>query len=290
MATKGLLSIHEAVRTAAELLERPDTRVEARFHLDSNEVRVVVEEARRILFPEFNGGHEVSMPSAIGEWAERLVHLVATERHQKCAGEERDPNRCTACVAFAEQVVTQTVVALPELRRVLSTDMQAALEADPAAQGPLEVFLCYPGFHAIVSHRIAHIMWSRGARLVARLVSEHAHTLTGIDIHPGAEIDAGFFIDHGTGVVVGETASIGKFVRLYQGVTLGALSLRKDRVKKMHGVKRHPTLEDEVIVYANATILGGDTVVGKGAVIGGNSWITSSIAPGTIVTTQGLGI
>jgi serine O-acetyltransferase len=256
----------------------------SRFHLDPAEVRATFDQAREILFPEYHGKSTLPLRDSVAEWAGRLIKLAATENHRTCSEAIRDPLSCSGCVAWAEGVARQLVEGLPQLRRTLSTDLQAALASDPAAQGPLEVFLCYPGFHAIISYRIAHLLWQHGARLIARLVSEYAHTRTGIDLHPGAQIDAGFFIDHGTGVVVGETASIGKFVRLYQGVTLGALSLSKEKVQRMHGVKRHPTLEDEVIVYANATILGGDTVVGKGAVIGGNSWITSSISPGTVVT------
>ncbi len=277
------LSLTEAVALAATELEAQSSRDASRKHPDPADVRIVVDQARVVLFPEFSGDPSLSIAPLLREWADRVSALVACERHRTCPTEVRNASDCPDCVSWSQNVTSQIVAALPSLRKILATDLQAALEADPAAQGALEVFLCYPGFHAIVSHRISHLLWGHGARLIARLVSEHAHTRTGIDLHPGATIDAGFFIDHGTGVVVGETAQIGKFVRLYQGVTLGALSIQRGKVAQMHGKKRHPTLEDEVIVYANATILGGGTVVGRRAVVGGNSWITSSIAPGTVV-------
>ena len=253
------------------------------------EVRELVEQARQILFPEHGTTVDTdhALPVVLGEWAARLLELAATERHGSCNEAIRDPRACASCCHWGEEIAIRTVRALPQLRALLLVDLKAALDADPAAQGPLEIFLCYPGFYAITSYRIARILWAEGARLLARLVSELAHTKTGIDIHPGAQIDAGFFIDHGTGVVVGETAVIGKSVRLYQGVTLGALSIQKGR-RTRPGVKRHPTLEDDVIVYANATILGGDTIVGQGAVVGGNCWITTSVQPGTVVTTKDL--
>jgi serine O-acetyltransferase len=272
-----------AIEASVAELEKESSRTLDAFHLDPAEVRATFHQAREILFPEFTGNGSLPLADLVSDWADRVHRLVATERHRACS-QPAIPTDCRPCATWAESVARHLVKQLPPLRRTLMTDLQAALASDPAAQGPLEVFLCYPGFQAIISYRIAHVLWGSGARLIARLVSEYAHTQTGIDLHPGAVIDEGFFIDHGTGVVVGETASIGKFVRLYQGVTLGALSLSKEKVQRMHGVKRHPTLEDEVIVYANATILGGDTVVGRGAVIGGNSWITSSISPGTVIT------
>jgi serine O-acetyltransferase len=282
--------LSEAIQSAADALYGQGARATHRPRPDPTEVRWLVEQARQLLFPEYLGSPQLSLASLVGEWSERLIGLAAVERHRTCPKSALAPAECNSCLELAESITTDVVLALPALRQILATDLQAALEADPAAQGAFEVFLCYPGFLAITSHRLAHLLWGKGSRLTARLVSEHAHSRTGIDIHPGAQIDAGFFIDHGTGVVVGETANIGKFVRLYQGVTLGAISLSKERVRRMHGVKRHPTLEDEVIVYANATILGGDTVVGKGAVVGGNCWITSSVAPGTVIATQDITI
>lgn len=169
---------------------------------------------------------------------------------------------------------------LPGLRESLLLDARATCEADPAARSVDEVILAYPGFLAIACHRIAHALAAEGVTLLPRLISEFAHRLTGIDINPGARIGRSLAIDHGTGIVIGETTVIGNRVRLYQGVTLGALSVRKELARQ----KRHPTIEDDVVIYANATILGGETVIGAGSVIGGNVWLTHSVPPGSVVT------
>jgi serine O-acetyltransferase len=169
---------------------------------------------------------------------------------------------------------------LPALEEALALDARATCDADPAAKGLDEVFLAYPGFFALACYRIAHALAGLGVSLLPRLITEFAHRETGIDIHPGARIGRSLAIDHGTGIVIGETTAIGDRVRLYQGVTLGALSVRKDLAQQ----KRHPTIEDDVIIYANATILGGDTVVGAASVIGGNVWLTHSVPAGSIVT------
>lgn len=177
--------------------------------------------------------------------------------------------------------------ALPELRGRLALDVRAALEGDPAARSYDEIILSYPGFEAVATHRVAHELHRLGVPLLPRIMTEHAHTRTGCDIHPGARIGRSFFIDHATGVVIGETAVIGDRVKLYQGVTLGALSFPVDAQGKLvRGLKRHPTIEDDVVIYAGATILGGQTVVGRGAVIGGSCWITRSVPPGTKVLLQ----
>ena len=161
----------------------------------------------------------------------------------------------------------------------LQLDLIAILNFDPAAKSRNEVVLAYPGFFAITVHRFAHVLWKNSSTILARFMAEYAHSKTGIDIHPAATIGESFFIDHGTGIVIGETAIIGKNVKIYQGVTLGALTVSKDKAAE----KRHPTIEDDVVIYANATILGGKTVIGKGAVIGGNVWITNSIAAQSLV-------
>lgn len=165
------------------------------------------------------------------------------------------------------------------IHTVLSKDLNAILEFDPAAKSKNEVLIAYPGFFAITVHRIAHQLWNANTKILSRLIAEYAHCKTGIDIHPAAKIGERFFIDHGTGIVIGETAIIGNNVKIYQGVTLGALTVSKDEAEE----KRHPTIEDNVIIYANATILGGKTVIGKDAVIGGNVWITSSIPSKSLV-------
>jgi len=164
---------------------------------------------------------------------------------------------------------------LPEIYELLCEDIKATLEGDPAARSEYEVIRAYPRFYAVAFHRMAHALYELEVPLLPRILSEYAHSKTGIDIHPGAKIGSHFFIDHGTGVVIGETASIGKNVKIYQCVTLGALSVSKDMASK----KRHPTIEDNVIVYSGATILGGETVIGHDSVIGGNVWVIESIAP-----------
>jgi serine O-acetyltransferase len=175
-----------------------------------------------------------------------------------------------------EDVVLTLFREIPELRRRLNEDMLAAFEGDPAAQSVEEVVFSYPAIAAITAYRVAHVLHRANVPMIPRIISEYAHSLTGVDIHPGATIGRRFFIDHGTGVVIGETAVIHDNVKLYQGVTLGALSVRRKDGKK----QRHPTLEDDVTIYSGATILGGDTVIGKGAVVGGNKWVVRSVPAG----------
>jgi serine O-acetyltransferase len=189
--------------------------------------------------------------------------------------------------ADAQQKTVELLRRLPDLRMVLDLDVQAAFEGDPAAKGYHEIIFCYPGLEAVTIYRIAHELLLLGVPLIPRMMTEHAHHRTGIDIHPGARIGHGFFIDHGTGVVIGETCDIGRNVKLYQGVTLGALSFPRDSAGHIiRGMKRHPTLEDDVVVYANATILGGDTVLGHHAVIGSSVWLTHSVDPYTVVSLE----
>lgn len=180
----------------------------------------------------------------------------------------------------AHQLAIDLIQAIPSIRAQLDTDVQAALAGDPAARSAAEVILSYPGVQAIAVHRVAHQLYRLGVPLIPRMMSELVHSRTGIDLHPGARIGNSFFIDHGTGVVVGETTVIGEHVKLYQGVTLGAMSVAPD-AKPLE--QRHPTLEDHVTIYAGATILGGDTVIGRGSTIGGNVWLTRSVPPGTTV-------
>lgn len=184
----------------------------------------------------------------------------------------------------AVQTTRQFAAALPELRRTLDVDIQAAFQGDPAARSVDEVLLCYPGVLAIIHHRLAHKLYQLDAPLLSRIVAELAHSQTGIDIHPGAEIGRGFFIDHGTGVVIGETAVIGERVRIYQAVTLGAKTFpTDDKGQLQKGLPRHPVVEEDVVIYAGATVLGRITI-GKGSVIGGNVWLTRSVPAGSIIT------
>ncbi len=193
---------------------------------------------------------------------------------------------CVHCEPLGHQLTVEFLRKLPKLRGMLAKDIRAALEGDPAAESYDEIIFSYPGIRAITIYRIAHELYHQKIPLLPRIMTEYAHGRTGIDIHPGAHIGESFFIDHGTGVVIGETCTIGNRVRIYQGVTLGALSLSKAECKRLRSKKRHPSIEDDAIIYANATILGGDTVVGARSVIGGNVWLTHSVPPDTEVFIQ----
>jgi len=219
-----------------------------------------------LLFPHFSAGHDRDgVGDEIDELTGRVMSFLCDQG--KSAADARSTS-----AAF--------VSSLGALRDALQEDADATCEADPAATSTHEVIVAYPGFLAIACYRIAHRLHQLGVELLPRLITEFAHRQTGIDIHPGATIGGSLAIDHGTGIVIGETATIGHRVRLYQGVTLGALSVRKDLAKQ----KRHPTIEDDVVIYANATILGGEAVIGAGSVIGGNVWLTHAVPLGSIVT------
>lgn len=230
------------------------------------------------LYPEgedFYVGH--TLETALHELLEQVqLELRYVARHQ---------NLNDAGIATQALEATRALAAeLPAIRRLLDSDVLAAYQGDPAARSVDEVLLCYPGVLAIIHHRIAHKLYALGLPLLARIIAELSHGQTGIDIHPGAQIGAGFFIDHGTGVVIGETAVIGQRVRLYQAVTLGAKRFPADAEGNLHkGLARHPIVEDDVVIYAGATVLGRVTI-GKGATIGGNVWLTHSVAPGSHIT------
>ncbi len=180
---------------------------------------------------------------------------------------------------LAEKLASGFFTKMPEIYKKLTEDAHLILQFDPASESLEEVLMTYPGFYATMVHRFSHILYKHSVPILPRFFSEYAHNKTGIDIHPGAQIGHPFFIDHGTGIVIGETTVIGNYVKIYQGVTLGALSVEKG----LSEVKRHPTIEDNVIIYANATILGGDTVVGRDSIIGGNVWLTASVPPNSVV-------
>ncbi len=221
------------------------------------------------LFPEFSN-------SRIRE-PEELHNLESELKDELC----QILKKCSECgVAGVDEIVASLWNALPEIKSQLELDIQAMYEGDPAAKSRTEVVRTYPGFYAITSYRIAHFLHEKGYLLLSRMITENAHSHTGIDIHPGARIGRHFCIDHGTGIVIGETTDIGDHVKVYQGVTLGALSVRKEDA----AIKRHPTIEDHAVIYAGASILGGDTVVGKHCVIGGNVWLTESVPPRSRVT------
>lgn len=250
-------------------------------------LRQIVDLCRSILFPGYFGNPMVDRRTIkyhIGVNVERLQALLEEQvLAGLCFGCTDEERSLADKKAESKQVVSVFVEFLPELRRELMTDIEAAYYGDPAAKSFAEIILCYPAVRAISNHRIAHKLLEQGVPMIPRMISEMAHSETGIDIHPGATIGERFSIDHGTGVVIGETAIIGDNVKIYQGVTLGAKSFELDEFgNPVKDVPRHPILEDDVIVYANATILGRVTI-GKGAVIGGNIWVTSDVEPGAKV-------
>jgi serine O-acetyltransferase len=244
--------------------------------------RIVVD-LESLVFPGFHEEENLDLAGlrwAIGAKVAGIFRALSAEVERSLRYTCRVVKDCARggdCRGEAEELVHELLCRIPEIRRRVSRDVEAANRGDPAARSSEEVILAYPGVEAIMVHRIAHELWVREVAMIPRMMSEYLHGKTGIDIHPGADIGDSFFIDHGTGVVIGETTVIGANVKLYQGVTLGALSVQKELANR----RRHPTLEDDVTVYAGATILGGDTVIGKGSVIGGNVWLTSSVPPGS---------
>ena len=252
-------------------------------------IAAVLNSVNEILFPGYRrrdrlnpANVEYYVGNLVDEIFETLSEQVARalcENSTTC-----DPMRRAKLVEQGEEIAYEFLKRIPELRFRLTMDAEAAIKGDPACKSTDEVVLCYPGFDAITVHRVARILWELGVPLIPRMMTEIAHSRTGVDIHPGAKIGDHFFIDHGTGVVIGETCEIGDWVKLYQGVTLGALSFQRDvNGELVRNTKRHPTLEDNVVVYANATILGGQTVIGQVSTIGSSVWITESVAPNSTV-------
>jgi serine O-acetyltransferase len=215
----------------------------------------------------------------IGLYEALSEQIILAIRHD-CIRHDR---ACVQCESLGHRLTLKFLRKLPRMRAMLAADIRAAREGDPAAKGYDEIIFSYPGIRAVTIYRAAHELYHLEVPLIPRIMTEYAHGRTGIDIHPGAHIGESFFIDHGTGVVIGETCTIGNRVRIYQGVTLGALSLPRSEVAKLRSKKRHPTIGDDVIIYANATILGGKTVVGARCVIGGNVWLTHCVPPDTEV-------
>jgi serine O-acetyltransferase len=280
-------------RKLARLCRRSDFfRCASKYAVPSDEsVREILSLFQKVLFIGYFGKQDIpdwELESQLHVMMSALFDVLATQiakslRH-KCGSTHE---LCDDCRIRGEERTLALMRRIPHIRKMLEGDVQAAMDGDPAAKNFDEVIFSYPCIKAIMVHRIAHELYSEGVPLLPRIMSESAHTLTGIDIHPGARIGKHFFIDHGTGVVIGETTVIGDNVKIYQGVTLGALSFPKDdRGNLLRGIKRHPTIEDRVTIYAGATVLGGDTVIGKGSTIGGNVWITRSVPPGTKVVIE----
>ncbi len=247
----------------------------------------IIQKARSILFPGYFTKaklHQSNLEYFIGQETsdlyEMLVEQISMAIRHNC---RRNELSCTNCEEMSHRIAYSFIERLPHVTSLLTADIRSTLAGDPATNSPDEVIFCYPGLLATSIFRLAHELNNLQVPIIPRIMTEYAHSQTGIDIHPGATIGPGLFIDHGTGVVIGETTIIGKDVRIYQGVTLGALSLPRDAGEKLYQKKRHPTIEDNVIIYSNTTVLGGETIIGKGAIIGGNIWLTESVEPGTKV-------
>jgi serine O-acetyltransferase len=248
----------------------------------------IVELLRSALFPGYFGASEFnqeSVPFHVGATLDRALRSMQEQIKKGLSFVcEEEPQSCTECEERARGITQTFLTRLPYVRRLLAADVQAAYEGDPAATSPEEVIICYPAMLATTNYRLAHELYRLDVPLLPRIITEHAHGITGIDIHPGATIGERFFIDHGTGVVIGETCVIGKRVRIYQGVTLGAKSFPLDENgNPIKGIRRHPIVEDDVIIYGGATILGRATI-GRGSIIGGNVWLTESVPPGSRIT------
>jgi len=257
----------------------------------------IIDDLKEVLFPGYRRRQNLHLGNVtyyVGDLIDGLHDKLAQQisralRHQQ--DRQRHLQACSAepidFEAEGQRAAVEFLESLPEIRRILATDVQAAYDGDPAASGLDEVIFCYPGLHAVTVHRLAHQLYKQKIPLIPRMMSEYSHSMTGIDLHPGASIGPSFFIDHGTGVVIGETCEIGAGVKIYQGVTLGAVSFAKDGDGNLvRGTKRHPTLENGVVIYANATILGGMTVIGASSVIGASVWLTKSVPPNTMVTIE----
>jgi serine O-acetyltransferase len=255
------------------------------------EIVEILADLREIIFPGYGRRQNLHMGNVgyhvgdlIDSLHDRLTQQISRSMKHGCGPQDLD----TDFEAEAQHKAIRFLETIPELRNILSDDAQAAYDGDPAAKGLDEIIFCYPGLAAITVFRIAHELYNLHVPLIPRMMTEYAHAKTGIDLHPGATIGRRFFIDHGTGLVIGETTQIGDGVKLYQGVTLGALSFPRDEKtgEILRNIKRHPTIEDDVVIYANATILGGKTVVGHHSVIGSSAWITRTVEPYTIVTIE----
>ncbi len=254
----------------------------------------IIADLMEVLYPGYRrreGLHLGNVTYFVGDVIDRLhdqltAQIARALRHEAGAIDPFSPD-CEDFEAKGQAIAIQFLEQLPELRRILAMDVQAAYDGDPAASGLHEIIFSYPGVEAVTIYRLAHLLYELDVPLIPRIMTEYAHRKTGIDIHPGATIGHHFFIDHGTGVVIGQTCEIGQHVKIYQSVTLGALSFPTDGEGHLiRGEKRHPTIEDRVVIYANATILGGGTVIGHDSVIGANVWLTRSVPPHTTVTLE----
>jgi serine O-acetyltransferase len=290
------------IRLKEELPELTDRIVETYKSINSplpsySAIVDIVENLKEVIFPGYRRRQKLHLGNVlyhVGDLIESL-HDNLTEQMARALRHEHDVRNSTRCgggsdvdfEALGQAKTVQFLETIPRIRELLAADVQAAFDGDPAASGPDEIIFCYPGLEAITVQRLAHELYRLQVPYIPRIMTEWAHSRTGIDIHPGANIGASFFIDHGTGVVIGETTDIAANVKIYQGVTLGALSFPKDEQGNIiRGKKRHPTIEENVVIYANATILGGDTVIGANSVIGASVSLSKSVPPNTIVTVE----
>lgn len=269
------------------LLRRLRTTMHNRPMPSRQAVIAIVEDLRSVLFPGYFNHSEITLQSMsfhVGSLLDRVGRQLQEQVRRGLCFACTVEGPCLECDGDAASITRQFLERLPEVRRLLATDIKAAYEGDPAAISEDETIFCYPGVLAITNHRLAHELYRLRVPLIPRIINEYAHGVTGIDIHPGAAIGESFFIDHGTGVVIGETSVIGNRVRIYQGVTLGAKSFPLDaQGRPIKGIERHPVVEDDVIIYSGATVLGRVTI-GRGSVIGGNVWLTRSVPPGSRVS------
>lgn len=245
----------------------------------------ILDKLRAIIFPGYFGKEYVGKTSAtyyVGELVYEIHELLSGEIFKAWQSCSEDIKKRATCHEEAENASLHFLRRIADIRELLEDDAAAAYDGDPAASSIDEIVFSYPGMMAIAIHRIARELYRAGIPLIPRIMGEYAHRETGIDIHPGAQIGRSFFIDHGTGVVIGETTEIGNNVKIYQGVTLGALSF-KEGADAMRGHKRHPTIQDNVVIYSGATILGGNTIIGHDSVIGGNVWVIDTVPPYTKV-------
>ncbi|MCI5828960.1 MAG: serine O-acetyltransferase EpsC [Treponema sp.] len=256
---------------------------ESRKFPNRENVIAVLHDLQYLIFPGYRIAEELdsaTLQYVTGERVNRILSMLTREIKKALSFVVQDSKiQQSHCYNLAEKTALALIEEIPEIRRKIALDVQAANNGDPAAKSNEEVIVSYPGLEAITVYRVSNFLCKSGIPVIPRIMSEYAHSRTGIDINPGATIGESFFIDHGTGVVIGESCIIGNNVKIYQGVTLGALSVKKELMNK----KRHPTIEDNVTIYANATILGGATVIGEGSVVGGNTWITKSVPPHTTV-------
>lgn len=295
MKANLMFDLHHIVTELAQVRQRwreaqhRSTEPGGRELPSREELSHIMDNLRGALFPMRLGPadlHQESEDFYVGHTLDTVLHalLVQVRLELRYVTRQQPQQNDEVLDAQALRIVRDFSQALPQIRSLLDSDVLAAFRGDPAARNVDEVLLCYPGIQAMLYHRVAHRLYALGVPLLARIVAELAHGQTGIDIHPGARIGAGFFIDHGTGVVIGETSVIGERVRVYQAVTLGAKSFPTDAEGNLHkGRARHPVVEDDVVIYAGATVLGRITI-GRGATIGGNVWLTSDVAPGQHVT------